>query len=185
MTQKNIKSKLNFFRNPDKKKTQTDTHCSWYNSHHLILERKSTLSRHKLTHQSSLESDLHNYGILTDHLNTPTNQDVVPWKKRTPPNNSQRHNSYLQKFSSLTNQTEGSALTPSYRKNLSIMAPKLRETGSTICQTPKQMELKLQQSKVSEFKKIRLLGKGRFGSVFLVKYFYFEVGILRQVLSLR
>jgi hypothetical protein len=47
--------------------------------------------------------------------------------------------------------------------------PKLRETNSTKCQSPKAGS-SLQQSKVAQFQRIRLLGRGKFGDVYLVKY---------------
>lgn len=46
--------------------------------------------------------------------------------------------------------------------------PKLRETNSTKCQSPKASSA-FQRSKVESFKRIRLLGRGKFGDVYLVK----------------
>lgn len=46
--------------------------------------------------------------------------------------------------------------------------PKLRETNSTKCQSPKGSP-GLQRCKVEEFRRIRLLGRGKFGDVYLVK----------------
>lgn len=46
--------------------------------------------------------------------------------------------------------------------------PKLRETNSTLCQSPKAVPQQ-QHSRLSDFKMLRLLGKGKFGDVYLVK----------------
>jgi hypothetical protein len=53
--------------------------------------------------------------------------------------------------------------------------PKLRETNSTKCQSPKGGSA-LQRCKVEEFRRIRLLGRGKFGDVYLVKYFLADAG---------
>lgn len=50
--------------------------------------------------------------------------------------------------------------------DISPGTPKLRETNSTKCQSPKGA---WGVRKVEEFKRIRLLGRGKFGDVYLVK----------------
>ena len=60
--------------------------------------------------------------------------------------------------------------------------PKLRETGSTLCQSPKEISIKpVKFKKMDEFKKLKKLGRGKFGEVFLVKYFIAYLGIKRPV----
>ena len=54
-------------------------------------------------------------------------------------------------------------------KEMEIDIPKLRETNSTKCQSPKVNPL-LNYSKINEFIKIKMLGRGKFGDVYLVKY---------------
>lgn len=42
--------------------------------------------------------------------------------------------------------------------------PKLRETGSTVCQSPKASNIQsFHSKKIQDFKKIKKLGSGRFG----------------------
>ena len=62
-------------------------------------------------------------------------------------------------------------------------APKLRETNSTKCQSPKANSL-LHQTKINDFKKIRLIGRGKFGDVYLVKYNCDDLGTKKRVLLL-
>lgn len=60
--------------------------------------------------------------------------------------------------------------------------PKLRETNSTKCQSPKATSIA--RTKVQEFQRIRLLGRGKFGDVYLVKYYSSYSGTEGQGLSL-
>jgi hypothetical protein len=55
-------------------------------------------------------------------------------------------------------------------KPIEVGMPKLRETGSTFCGSPKAEVAKVALAKIAEFKKLKILGKGRFGAVYLVKY---------------
>lgn len=57
---------------------------------------------------------------------------------------------------------------PKHLENASSF-PKLRETNSTMCQSPKAGS-GAQYSRFSEFRVLRKLGTGRFGEVFLVKH---------------
>lgn len=60
--------------------------------------------------------------------------------------------------------------------------PKLRDTNSTKCQSPKANSL-LHQTKINDFKKIRLIGRGKFGDVYLVKYGFDDLDTKKRVLS--
>jgi hypothetical protein len=66
-------------------------------------------------------------------------------------------------------------------KSICIDAPKLRETNSTQCQSPKAVLPSL-NTKLANFTKLKLLGKGKFGDVYLVRYYLFNSDITAQVL---
>jgi hypothetical protein len=86
------------------------------------------------------------------------------------------------------NPDHSSSISPKKRKLVLIdemlHAPSklLRESKSTECPTPKELTNPFSGS-ISKFQIIRILGKGRFGEVYLARYIPSHSGTEEQVLS--